>query len=96
MNSKRLFKLLALPDVFLTNDPDTWANDEDFNKALTIVSALAVVNDRAERGVAVITDFNKTLVKGEEQLQYLLQVVSEHRQKYPDCNKSTLGTTSGN
>lgn len=51
---------------------------------------LAVVNDVAERGVALIEEYNKCLTKNEEQLQYLLLVISEYRKKYPNCNKKTL------
>jgi len=53
-------------------------DDKDYQYALQVVRALAVVNDRAERAVVLIQDFNKKLTKGEEQLQCLLQVVSEH------------------
>ena len=53
------------------------------------------VNDRAERAVALVQDFNKTLARGEEQLQFLLQVVSEHRKIFPDCKKSTLIPKTG-
>ncbi|KAK0165543.1 hypothetical protein PV328_004050 [Microctonus aethiopoides] len=31
-----------------------------------------------------------SVTKDEQQLQYLLQVVREHRQKYPNCKKTTL------
>ena len=86
------FHLLSLPEIFLIKDPSTWVY-QDFNKAVNIVTSLAVVNDRAERGVSLIQDFNKTLAKEEEQLQFLLQVVSKHRQKFPNCKKSTLVTT---
>jgi len=54
------------------------------------LKGLAVVNDRAERGVALVKEFNQHLTKGEEELQFLLQVVSEHRRQFPDCKKSTL------
>ena len=41
-----------------------------------------VVNDQAERGVALIEEFSGHLTKDEEQLQFLLQVVQEHRRAY--------------
>ncbi|KAG0726857.1 Tigger transposable element-derived protein 7 [Chionoecetes opilio] len=40
---------------------------------------LRVVNDTAERGVALIQSFNLRLTKDEEQRQFLLQVVEAHR-----------------
>lgn len=52
---------------------------------------MRVVNDKAERGVKLIQDFNDTLTKDEDQKQFLLQVVTECRRLYPDTSKSTLG-----
>jgi len=37
-----------------------------------------VVNDQAERGVALIEEFSVHLTKDEEQLQFLPQVIQEH------------------
>ena len=88
-NSRALFNLLQLPTSFLMKDPSCWKDDEAYKEAVQRVKGLAVVNDRAERGVALIQDFNKKLTKGEE-LQFLLQVVSDHRRQFPDCKKSTL------
>lgn len=51
---------------------------------------MRVVNDIAERGVALIEEYNKLITINEEQKQYLLLVVKQHRQKYPNTKKSTL------
>ena len=75
---------------FLTKDPVTWDDDKTYQESLKLVKGLTVVNDRAERGVALIQDFTKKLTKSEEQLQFLLQVVSDHRKQFPDSRKSTL------
>lgn len=42
------------------------------------VNALKVVNDTAERGIALIKKFNES-VKDEQQKQFLLKVVEHHR-----------------
>ena len=89
-NSMTLFNRLQLPTSFLSKEPSEWCQDEMYNRALAVVTALAVVNDRAERGVALIQDFNKKLTKDEDQLQFLLHVVSEHRRLFPDCRKSSV------
>ena len=89
-NSKKLFQCLRLPESFLAKDPVHWEEDDSYQKAVQVVQNLAVVNDRAERGVALIQDFNKKLTKDEDQLQFLLQVVTEHRRKFPDCTKRNL------
>lgn len=49
-----------------------------------------VVNDVAERGVALITQFNKCITNNEEQRQYLLQVVENYRKVFKNCDKKTL------
>jgi hypothetical protein len=50
---------------------------------------LAVVNDIAERGVALIQDLNKKLTKDEAQLQFHLRV-SEHQQQCLLSDEQTL------
>ena len=67
--------------------------DEGFQRSSQIVRNLAVVNDHAERGVALIQEFNGSLTKDEEQLQFLLQVVADHRKAFPDKRKRTLSET---
>ena len=89
-NSKRLLANLSITDTLLMKDPAHWGEDESFKNALGLAKGFTVVNDRAERGVALIQDFNKTLTKDEEQLQFLLQVVSDHRRLFPDCTKETI------
>ena len=46
--------------------------------------------DTAERGVKLISEFLNTTTKDESQLQYLLQAVEAHRDKFPNFNKKTL------
>ena len=41
-------------------------------------------------GVALMTEYNEILTSNEDQKQYLLQVVSEHRRKMPTCKKELL------
>ena len=58
-----------------------------------IVRNLAVVNDHAERGDALIQEFNGSLTNDEEQLQFLLQVVPDHWKAFPDPRKRILAQT---
>lgn len=85
--SLNLFEKLKIPTEFLKFDPDTWESRPDFLDALDKVSYIPVVNDNAERAVALATRFNNGITKDEDQRQYLFQTVREHQQKYVNCNK---------
>ena len=84
------FKKLGLSTAFLDQDPAAWPLCKNYCMAVNTVNTLTVTNDHAERGVALIEEFNRALTHTEEQAQNLLQVVSEHRKKFPNCKKSTL------
>ena len=49
-----------------------------------------VVNDIAERGVALIEEYNALHTTDEDQKQFLLLTVKNYRQQYPNRNKTTL------
>ena len=84
------FDVLHLNSDFLHKDPDQWETEDSFVQSRTIVSKLKVVNDCAERGVALATEYNSLITYDEEQKQYLLQAVTDHRKRFLDCKKSTL------
>ncbi|KAK2716029.1 hypothetical protein QYM36_010561 [Artemia franciscana] len=88
--SAKLFQMMDLPDGFLTVDPDLWEDRHDYKLASETVRSLKVVNDHAERGVALIQEYSGFITQDESQLQFLLQVVNEHRRVYPDSRKQTL------
>ena len=54
------------------------------------VFSLKAVNDTAERAVKLMQDFHGKIIAKEEQKQYHLCCVQEHRKLYPDCKKETL------
>ena len=88
--SLKFFTCLNLKIDFLEKDPSEWGTDSTFNRAYEVVCSLRVVNDNAERGVALITEYNRLITCDEEQKQYLLQIVADHRKTFPDCKKKTL------
>ncbi|KAK2703771.1 hypothetical protein QYM36_017903 [Artemia franciscana] len=88
--SAKLFQMMDLPDGFLTVDPDLWEDRHDYKLASETVRSLKVVNDHAERGVALIQEYSGFITQDESQLQFLLQVVNEHRRVYPVSRKQTL------
>ena len=63
---------------------------EDYQQGLNTVNALMVTNDNAERGVALVQELNKLITYDEEQFQFLLQVVADHRRQFSSCRKSLL------
>ena len=81
------FERLPIRTTFLAQDPETWKSSTDYLAGYEIVKNLQVVNDHAERGVALIQEYNSIITKDEEQKQYLLQVVAEHRKRHPGCSK---------
>ena len=52
------------------------------------VQSLKVVRDLAECAVALMQEFNSYLTSSEDQKQYLLQVVENHRSKSSASTKS--------
>lgn len=90
MNTRKFFTILGLPQSFLSLPHETWEDNADYKEAERVVQSLKVVNDTAERGVKLIQDFNAVLTKNEDEKQFLLQVVQEHRKLYPDSKKGTV------
>lgn len=88
--SKHFFSRLQIDDSFLKEDVSFWNNNAAFLEAKRRISYLRVVNDTAERAVKLMQDFNGLITAEEEQKQFLLRCVQEHRKLYPDCKKSTL------
>ena len=85
-----LSQILTLPDSFLDTDIYTWLTNPSYLQAEEVVPELRVVNDTAERDVSLMQVYNALMTKDEEQTQFALQVVQEHRKLYPDCRKSTV------
>ena len=51
-----------------------------------------VTNDHTETGVALVQAYSGRLKKKkEDQFNFMLQVVEEHRKTYPDAKKQTFG-----
>jgi len=59
-------------------------------------STMKVVNDSAERAIALMQQYNSSLTKNKEQKQFLLCLVEKQRKQYPTCTKSALTNTGEN
>jgi len=84
------FCLRDIETRFLEENPSLWELRNDYIEGLHTVQQLQVANDNAERGVALIEEYNKIITKKETQKQYLLQVVQYHRRRFPECKKGSL------
>lgn len=79
-------------DFIFKTDPEKWQEIPNYKEALNVVSSLKVVNDCAERSVALMSKLNESITKKESEMQKLIQVVEEHRKRVPNTRKSTLAT----
>lgn len=86
----KFFERFGLSTEFISSEPETWAEREDYQQAQDIIRKLHVVNDAAERGVKLMEDYNKVLCRSEKEKQFVLQVVSANRKAYPSYNKNKL------
>ena len=85
-----LLKYLKINRDFLNEDPEDWKDNSSFEEGMKKVSNLPVINDVAERGVKLIENFNGRHTKKDEQLQFLLGIVSEDHKMFPSSTKSLL------
>jgi hypothetical protein len=69
---------------------DEWDNAPHYKSAIQRIKFLEVVNDNAERGIALIKTYNSKLTTDEEQKQCVLQLVEEHRKSFKSPNKSDV------
>lgn len=89
-NSRKFFTITGFSSNFLTRDVTQWEEDDEYRRVKACVRSLRVVNDTAERGVALMEEYNKLHTTNEEQKQFMLLVVKQYRQQHPDSKKSTL------
>jgi hypothetical protein len=97
--SLKLFDLLCLnaqerAKTFLSQLPSVWNQDITFQQMTDAVTQMKVVNDCAEWGVALIQTFNIALTKNEDQKQYLLKLVAEHRKEIPKTKQSSSASAN--
>ena len=74
-------------ESFLQKEPNQWPEDPTYKMLKNKAEQTKVVNDCAERGIALIQQYSQTLTKDETQKQYLLCLVDLHRKAYPEPSK---------
>lgn len=85
-----LFELFELDYDFLETDPTLWKSNESYNNCLTVFKDMKVVNDIAERAIALISKYNCLLTKNEKEKQCMLRTTEYLRKKFPNCHKKTF------
>lgn len=89
--SIRFFEILQFRDIeFLDKEAAQWVDDEGYIECKQVCENLSVVNDVAERGVGLITEYNLLFTKDETQKQALMIGVAENRKEVPDTRKKTV------
>jgi len=85
----KLFQRFALPTSFLSKPPAEWESLEEYKRCEDFFNKLSVVNDVAERGVALSQEYLPN-VKSEAKKQSLLQTVKKYRTQFSKKDKTTL------
>ena len=83
------FTILRVEADWLTWPLDKWEESEDFRKARQFVTTVKVVNDAAERGIKLASDYVKSLTKDSAVRGKIFQTVEFHRREKADKKKST-------
>lgn len=91
--TRELFRHIGINPSFLGLSPEEWKHHPEYKKAKERVNNIPVVNDHAERGIALIQEFNGRYTKKDEQHQFLLGVVADHHKRFSVASKASL--TSG-
>ena len=77
------FHCLQLDDSFLALPVSEWNTNEAYMSSADNIAAINVVNDGAERGVKIATDFADA-ARSDEHFQNVLQVVEQDRKANPN------------
>ena len=85
-------RLLKVDHKFLTEEVESWPVSPAYNSSLANVAAVNVINDFAERGVKLSSDF-LSAAKTERHYQNVLQVVEEDRRQRPNLRKRKVKET---
>jgi hypothetical protein len=88
--SRSFFDTAGIDDSFLRVPVDEWPECQSYKVAYDLVKNIPCINDTAERGVALMQNFNATITTNKEQKQFVLQVVEKHRRQFSKCNRDEL------
>src|SRR6218665_225947 len=81
-----MFETLELDSMLLNKDVSYWESSDEYLVAITSIESLNAINDGAERGVKLSSDF-LSASKNEGYYQDVLQVVEQDRHRQPNLRK---------
>ena len=88
--SHLFFNILEIDPNWLSKNPDSWNDETEYKRAELFVRNVKTVNDCAERGVKLVTDYASILTKDDQLKEWLLQGVEKNRKEYKNFNIKTL------
>ena len=83
------FEILQLDSTYLNKDVSDWESSDEHPAVITSIESLNAINDGAERGVTMSSDFQPAS-KSEGYYQDLLQVVEQDRHRQSNLRKRKL------
>ena len=83
------FTILRVEADWLTWPLDKWEESKDYRNARQFVTTVTVVNDAAERGIKLASDYVQSLTKDSDVREKIFQTVEYHRREKADKKKST-------
>lgn len=90
-NTNKFFEAISLNSDFLKENPETQSNNPIYYRELQqSVAKLRITNDTAERGMILIQKNNNLSTKSEEQTQFILRVMAQHRKIFPSITKTAV------
>jgi len=63
---------MKMDQMFLTESPVSWNDQPGYLMDRKLVQGIQVTNDTAERGMALIQEYNRLVTHDEDQLQLLM------------------------
>ena len=88
--SMAFFKRLEIDYLFFDLHVSDWHLDKNYQSGLKIVEHLKIGNDVAERGIKIISEYNKRINFNKKQKQYVLQIIEQYNKLYPSVTKKGL------
>ena len=82
-----MFKILEISPDWLALPPAQWDSNPDY---MEFRNFMRTVNDCAERGVKLATEYSKSLTRDSQERSKIYQVVEAERRTKQDAKKSSL------